>query len=225
MNTGNMPHGYTNQTQQTPRGILKRYTGPGALNRWQTEMNILPIIKNALPVPMLLENKVSGELITKKINGLHGLDLLAEGKSIQVLVALGNLLKLVQKFPAQKLQGIIPGNGDVLVHGDYGPQNLLLHPKSLETIAIVDWEWAHLGETYEDVASVEWTIRMFHTNEVSHLPLFFEAYGDIPAWEDRHQAMMMICQRQLEFARLIGKRKNIQQAQNRIYITNRLLPF
>jgi len=225
MSFQNMPHAYTNQTQLTPRGILKRYVGPGALNRWQTEMNLLPLLKNDLPVPTLLEQKNTGEILTKKIYGLHGLDLLEEGKSSQVLIALGNLLKLIQKFPAHKLHGLIPGTGDVLVHGDYGPQNLLLHPNTFEPVAIVDWEWAHLGESVEDVASVEWMLRMFHTKEVTYLPLFYEAYGDIPAWEDRHNAMMMICQRQLEFARLVGKRKNIQQAQNRIYITNRLLPF
>lgn len=223
MNTKNMPHGYTNQTQLTPRGILKRYVGPGAMSRWHTEMSLLPIISEYLPVPTMLKQKNTGEIITKRIYGLHALDMVDNGQSSEVLKALGKLLKLIQNIPAQKLQGLIPGSGSVLVHGDYGPQNLLLNAKTNEPVAIVDWEWAHLGDIVEDIASVEWTIRMFHTKEVSNIQLFYEAYGDIPPWEMRHEAMMMICKRQLEFARLLGKRKIIQQSQNRLHITSRFL--
>ena len=223
LNTKNMPHGYTNQTQLTPRGILKRYMGPGAMNRWQTERNLLPVISEYLPVPPLLKQKNTGEIVTKRMYGLHGLDMVENGQSSIVLTALGKLLKLVQEVPAQKLHGLITGNGPVLVHGDYGPQNLLLNAKTNEPVALVDWEWAHLGDAVEDVASVEWTFRMFYTKEASKIQLFYEAYGEIPPWEERHEAMMSICKRQLEFARLLGKRKIIQQSQNRLHITSRFL--
>jgi aminoglycoside phosphotransferase (APT) family kinase protein len=32
--------------------------------------------------------------------------------------------------------------GQVLVHGDYGPSNVLLDPASFRVVAVVDWEWA-----------------------------------------------------------------------------------
>ena len=37
----------------------------------------------------------------------------------------------------------------MLVHGDYGPQNVLLDRADLEITAVLDWEWAHAGHPVE----------------------------------------------------------------------------
>ena len=52
------------------------------------------------------------------------------------------------------------GDGQVLVHGDYGPQNVLLDPATQEITAVLDWEWAHAGHPVEDIAWCEWIVRM-----------------------------------------------------------------
>jgi aminoglycoside phosphotransferase (APT) family kinase protein len=32
------------------------------------------------------------------------------------------------------------GGGQTLVHGDYGPNNVLVDPQTLAVVAVVDWE-------------------------------------------------------------------------------------
>ena len=69
------------------------------------------------------------------------------------------------------------------MHGDYGPQNVLLDPAALQITAVLDWEWAHAEHPVEDIAWCEWIIRMHHPRLVSQLGVFFDAYGgDIPPW-------------------------------------------
>ena len=48
--------------------------------------------------------------------------------------------------------------GAVLVHGDYGPNTVLLDPAAEQVTAIVDWEWAHVGDPVEDLAWCEWIV-------------------------------------------------------------------
>ncbi len=81
----------------------------------------------------------------------------------------------------------------VLVHGDYGPNNVLLDAAAQEVIAVVDWEWAHAGDPVEDLAWCEWIIRMHHPAHVAALSAFFDAYGHRPAWAARQQAMVAQC--------------------------------
>ena len=47
-------------------------------------------------------------------------------------------------------------DGSVVVHGDYGPQNLLFNPISHEVVAVLDWEFSHSGAAVEDLAWAEW---------------------------------------------------------------------
>jgi aminoglycoside phosphotransferase (APT) family kinase protein len=64
------------------------------------------------------------------------------------------------------------------VHGDFGPNNILLNPATLTVTAILDWEWAHPGEALEDLAWGEWIVRSYHGEHVSALEKFFTAYGN-----------------------------------------------
>jgi aminoglycoside phosphotransferase (APT) family kinase protein len=41
-----------------------------------------------------------------------------------------------------------------LVHGDFQPKNLLVDPRSLDIVAVVDWEMAHAGLPLSDLGSV-----------------------------------------------------------------------
>jgi aminoglycoside phosphotransferase (APT) family kinase protein len=126
--------------------------------------------------------------------GLHPLDgarylrnegwpeeLINENHARQVLAAAGQTLR--------RLQAGVPG----FVHGDYGPQNLLLKPGSLEVVAVLDWEFAHDGDPVEDLAWAEWIVRMHHGNSAENLPALFEGYGRRPAWPLRHTAMQNRC--------------------------------
>jgi tRNA A-37 threonylcarbamoyl transferase component Bud32 len=217
----NLKYGYTNQTTRVGNVAEKLYSGPGAANRWAAEVTLLSFLQGKLPVPRLVNANIHGGIQTTWVNGLHAQDLLREEQGEMVMAVLGDLLKQVQQIPVDELAGKIPGDGTCLVHGDFGPQNLILSQKSRQPAALLDWEWAHLGSPVEDLAWVEWIMRMHHQNQLKFITVFFDHYGELPVWSLRQEAMILQCKRHLEFAHLEGKRKNIQIWQNRMVMTRR----
>jgi aminoglycoside phosphotransferase (APT) family kinase protein len=85
----------------------------------------------------------------------------------------------------------------VFVHGDYGPNNLLLDRDARAVTAVVDWEWAHAGDPVEELAWCEWIVRMHHPRHAAALAELFDAYGWEPAWSARQQAMLTQCRSML----------------------------
>ena len=82
----------------------------------------------------------------------------------------------------------------MLVHGDFGPNNILIDPESFEITALLDWEFAHLGDPIEDLAWCEWIVRTHHPDHVDALADFFDAYGGhLPEWPQRRAAMVARC--------------------------------
>jgi aminoglycoside phosphotransferase (APT) family kinase protein len=80
-----------------------------------------------------------------------------------------------------------------VVHGDYGPQNLLIDVSGWEVSAVLDWEFAHEGEAVEDLAWAEWIVRMHHPAAVEDLSALFTGYGSRPSWALRHDLMLGTC--------------------------------
>jgi len=88
----------------------------------------------------------------------------------------------------------------MLVHGDFGPQNMLFDLERDRVTGILDWEFAHRGQAIEDLAWCEWIVRMHHPGQVSLLGEFFGAYGgDIPPWPARRAIMAGRCRSLLDF--------------------------
>ena len=97
--------------------------------------------------------------------------------------------------------------GRVLVHGDFGPNNMLFSPagSALTVTALLDWEFAHFGEPVEDLAWCEWIVRMHHPGQRAALGAFFAAYGSpVPPWDERRSFMVGRCARLGEFCRRWG---------------------
>ncbi|MEV0587454.1 phosphotransferase [Nonomuraea sp. NPDC050310] len=188
---GHLRHGYTNSTFGDGMFVVKCFAGPDALTRLDTERVMLRRYRGRLPVPSVV--KVSEtSLTTRFVTGEHGQDLLDDGHAVEVLRACGKLLRLIQSMPVR--------SGRVLVHGDFGPNNLLLDPETFEPAALVDWEWAHAGDPVEDLVWCEWIIRTHHPEHAWALPEFFAAYGGpIPDWPARQAAMVARCQELLDF--------------------------
>jgi tRNA A-37 threonylcarbamoyl transferase component Bud32 len=191
-----LAHGYTNDTQGDGSVVVKAYHGPGADERREREGSILSRFGGQLPLPPLVE---SGEstLTLGFVDGVHGQELLerdvptAEG----VLAACGTLLSRLHQLDASDL-----GDGSVLVHGDFGPNNLLFDPGTLQVTALLDWEFAHTGEPIEDLAWCEWIVRTHHPDRVPLLGAFFDAYsGEVPDWPTRQAAMLAKCLSLREF--------------------------
>jgi len=126
--------------------------------------------------------------------GVHGQEMIDGGLAEQVLHACGQMLRRIHAIGPSRAH--VEDRHDepaVLVHGDYGPNNVLLDAAAQEVIAVVDWEWAHAGDPVEDLAWCEWIIRMHHPAHVAALSAFFDAYGHRPAWAARQQAMVAQC--------------------------------
>lgn len=214
-----------NQITFDQNRVTKRYFGPGAMHRWQTEKYVLSFGKGQLPVPPLIDNENEAEILMEKISGTCVENIIDINNSQEIFQTIGQTLKKIHEFPAIKMKDSIPGNGLSLIHGDFSILNLFLDQSSKPEITILDWEWAHLGEPVEDLAWMEWSIRMNYGKFIKELPFFFEAYGEIPDWQYRKEAMTAQCFRNLEFARMVGERKLIQQWQMRTQITKRMQPF
>jgi hypothetical protein len=48
-------------------------------------------------------------------------------------------------FPATPLRRV-GSDGSALLHGDFGPQNMLFDEGTLQMAALVDWEFMHAGD-------------------------------------------------------------------------------
>jgi Phosphotransferase enzyme family len=154
-------------------------------------------------VPPVLGSE-DGCLTMRFMSGIHGQELLESGHGVGVLCACGTMLRLIHQLDAHDHGR--PGRPRAWWAGsrarDYGPQNVLLDPATLEITGILDWEWAHAGDPVEDLAWCEWIVRMHHPGQVSLLSVFFDAYGGaIPPWPDRQAFMLDRCRSLLDFCR------------------------
>jgi aminoglycoside phosphotransferase len=192
-------HSYTNDTRGDGRVVVKRYEGPDAVARRDRERLMLVRLAGLLPVPALLDVDVSGELRMEFVVGVHGQELIEAGTAGPVLRACGQMLRRIHDLD---LAEVLPGQphpaGAVLVHGDYGPNNVLLDSTTFAVTAVLDWEWAHPGDAVEDLAWAEWIVRMHHSSCVPALDEFFDAYRQRPSWQQRQAAMVAQCQRLLD---------------------------
>jgi Ser/Thr protein kinase RdoA (MazF antagonist) len=188
-----MPHGYTNHTTRDGTVVTKSYQGPGASRRCAHEAAVLSALAVLLPVPPVI-GRSEASLRLGFMAGRHGQELIDDGRAEQVLSACGRMLRRIQAIgPGQARVSDGHDESAVLVHGDYGPNNVLMDGAAEEVIAVVDWEWAHAGEPVEDVAWCEWIVRMHHPGHVGALAFLFGAYGQRPAWAARQEAMAGQC--------------------------------
>ena len=162
-----LAHGYTNDSWADEAGIHKHYVGIGAQERMRTELDALQAMTQLVPTPQVLAvNEGTNTVTLRRVIGRHGQELIGEGRAADVLRAAGRTLRRIHGSPTR--------DGSVLVHGDYGPQNLLFDADSVEVVAVLDWEFSHRGEAVEDLAWAEWIVRMHHPEAVSELTALFD---------------------------------------------------
>jgi tRNA A-37 threonylcarbamoyl transferase component Bud32 len=198
-----LPHGYTNATfTERPASsgeptVVKRYLGPDQEERQGREVWALQALAGRFPVPPLLEHD-TGRIVIGYLAGVPGQELL-ERMPVPVLHEVG---RAARRLHGTDLGEFLdqPGEGSVLVHGDFGPQNMLLDASG-HLAALVDWEFAHLGDPIEDLAWAEWIVRTHHPHLADVLGALFDGYGSQPSWSQRHSAMLAQCAQLLAFAR------------------------
>lgn len=193
-----MPHGYCNDTVHAGGAVVKRFTGPDAAARASTEVRALRAVLATVPVPAL-ESVSDDEITCAYVPGAHGQDLIGPDTAARLLAECGRVLAAIHTVPLERLRLDAPAAG-VLVHGDFGPQNLLFHPKTLAVAAVLDWEWAHVGQPVEDLAWCEWIVRSHHADCVDALPHLYHGYGAaMPPWPRRQAAMLGKCRAMRRF--------------------------
>lgn len=188
-----LKHGYTNRTVGDGSVVEKTYEGPDAGIRRVREYALLTRLQGNLPVPPV-RGVDEGVLTLGFMAGAPGQELVEAGHAAQVLEACGVILRRIHETAPSVLGAGAHDAGKVLVHGDFGPNNLLLDPVSFKVTAVVDWEFAHLGDAVEDLAWCEWIVRMHHAEHHHALDHFFNAYGGaVPAWPVRQATMLARC--------------------------------
>jgi aminoglycoside phosphotransferase (APT) family kinase protein len=200
-----LPHGYTHDTRTDGSTVEKRYQGPYADVRRSTERLVLSrLARGVVPLPRLL-GEPAGALRMQHVAGVHGQDLIDAGHAAAVLRSCGQTLRQLQSAEAADVFDDVPVEPSaVLVHGDYGPNNMLFDPVTFATAAVLDWEWAHAGGPVEDLAWCEWIVRMHHPAAVDDLAHLFDGYGGRPDWSARQAAMMAKCRSMLALFRPAG---------------------
>ncbi|WBB58202.1 phosphotransferase [Streptomyces sp. WMMC500] len=194
-----LKHGYTNRTLGDGAVVRKTYEGPDAALRLQRERALLTGLRDRLPVPPV--RAVSADTLTLGfVPGVPGQELLDGGHAAAVLAACGEVLRRIHSVAQDVLPESARAADAVLVHGDFGPNNLLLDPGTFAVTAIVDWEFARHGAPVEDLAWCEWLVRTHHPGHLRALGGFFRAYGGkVPPWPERRAAMLAKCAEMREF--------------------------
>jgi tRNA A-37 threonylcarbamoyl transferase component Bud32 len=186
-------HGYTNSTKRVPLGVSKTYEGPDFRARADAEYRALSRLGGILPVPAVLDRRTDGSILLEFRPGQHGQDLIDAGHAEHVLASCGALLRRLHGLSPSLLA---PGDRlatDVICHGDFGPNNVLLDPRDYAVTALLDWEFSGIGPAVGDVAWCEWIVRTHHPGSVGSLTAFFDAYGEQPPWEERQRVMVERC--------------------------------
>jgi aminoglycoside phosphotransferase len=191
-----LPQGYTNRTRFVPGTAIieKVYAGSDARIRLDREERCLTWVGSIVPVPSVVgRDEERRALRLECIDGIPG-QLLLDGHSAdRVLTAAGSLLRLLQRDASPLLAPALQGVGPVVVHGDYGPQNLLIDA-DFAVVGLLDWEFAHIGDPVEDLAWAEWIVRMHHPDAIDSLDGLFTGYEARPAWSERRTAMLVQCE-------------------------------
>ncbi|GID93686.1 hypothetical protein Adi01nite_30980 [Amorphoplanes digitatis] len=192
-----LPYGYSHDTRGDGVTVTKRYRGLFAHSRRSAERLVLTRLAGGdVPVPGLIAEP-AGALCMRHVPGTHGQELIRAGHAAAVLRSCGQTLRRIQAVDASAVFDGVPPGAAVVVHGDYGPNNMLFDPVSFGAAAVLDWEWAHPGEPVEDLAWCEWIIRMHHPDVVGELGSLFIGYGDRPSWRRRRAAMLAKCETML----------------------------
>ena len=180
-----MPHGYTNDTRGDGAFVVKTYVGPSVAARHDRERTILERLHALLPIAAVVpdgldftadripERPPGGEthrLRMPHLPGVQGQELIDAGFAGPVLRSCGATLRQLQSIPLSLAAPDVEHfSGAVLVHGDYGPNNMLFDPRTVAVTGLLDWEWAHVGRSIEDLAWCEWIVRMQHPGHVAAL--------------------------------------------------------
>ena len=114
-------------------------------------------------------------------------------RHVVFLRGLGEMLRALHAVDMRSFADILMGAGASVIHADPGPHNVIVDPEGGEVRALIDWELARIGDPIEDLALVEWNMRIWWRSSGDVLRHLYDAYGSLPEWPRRHAAMIERC--------------------------------
>jgi aminoglycoside phosphotransferase (APT) family kinase protein len=105
----------------------------------------------------------------------------------------GELLRALHAVDTRSFADVLMGAGASVIHADPGPYNVIVDPESGGVRALIDWELARIGDPIEDLALLEWNMRIWWGSSGDVLRHLYDAYGSLPEWSRRHAAMIERC--------------------------------
>ena len=173
--------------------VVKRFVGEDARRRLDLEAAALRALVGRLPVPHVLAVDAERLAVTlQHLERSHGHDVI-DRAGASVLRATGEMARRIHGIVDVDVGTARHGSGGVLLHGDFGPQNLLFGRDDTVVVGVLDWEFVHFGDALEDLMWAEWIVRTHHPEHVGHLGEMYIAYGRCWSWADRQRAMVGRC--------------------------------
>jgi aminoglycoside phosphotransferase (APT) family kinase protein len=184
--------------------VAKRITRDDARRRRDVEVAMLTRLAGVVPVPRALPSEdqltvrmayVPGPLAQQWfVSGFKALGV-AEAVRRQVIVLreCGRILRALHAVDPRPFADVLTGAGASVIHADPGPYNVIVDPDSGRIRALIDWELARIGDPVEDLALVEWNMRIWYQSPGDVLRHLYDGYGTLPEWPRRHAAMIDRC--------------------------------
>jgi aminoglycoside phosphotransferase (APT) family kinase protein len=184
--------------------VVKRITRDDAGRRRDVEVAMLTRLAGAVPVPRAFASDdpfavrmgyVPGPLAEQWVAGGYrslGPDEAAR-RQVVFLRECGALLRALHALDVRRFCDVLEGAGPSVIHADPGPYNVIVDPESGAIRALIDWELARIGDPVEDLALVEWYLRIWWSSPGEVLRHLYDAYGGRPEWSLRHAAMIERC--------------------------------
>jgi hypothetical protein len=142
-----------------------------------------------LPLPRLLTGSRPGALRMSYIDGMGATEAVDACRASALLHAMGQFLFQLHAIDLRRVAGFLRGEGEVIVHGDYGPYNALLDRESDSLAGVPDWESAFVGSRVLDLAWCEWQFRNRFPGHAYAIAALFEGYGETPSPAVRESAV------------------------------------
>ncbi|MFC0673468.1 RIO1 family regulatory kinase/ATPase domain-containing protein [Brachybacterium hainanense] len=161
-------HGFTNDTRSTKAGVEKIFSGPSGARRWSREVEALQRFAGTGYPPQLVDRSRSElRVVTRLIRGVNGAEILRAPQSTEAEGLMRSAGRVLEDL-----------GRDGVVHGDFGPQNLLVTD---EGVRVIDWEWCGaLTDPDLDAFWFDFIVRYHYPHAASLLPTFWRACGHDP---------------------------------------------
>lgn len=158
------------------------------LVQYRRERAVLSFLAStSLPVPQPHRVGRPGELHMEFLSGMTGSEAIERNHAVELLRGMGAFLAHLHQTDRRGLT--LPGDGSVVVHGDFAPHNTIFDPTARSLVAVIDWETAHFGNPLMDLAWCEHQLVAKWPRHTWALPALFEGYGRSSSADDRAKAV------------------------------------